>query len=93
MAAIAAKGVDKEKKRFGRMIPVNELIRYNFLEATVRLIETKYIKSKESKLKTYYEGAKDLFETYLSRAFRSADAHIWRKSVLWREENDLAMKK
>lgn len=75
------------------MIPVNELIRYNFLEATIRLIETKYIKSKESKLKTYAEGAKDLFENYLIKAYRPTDSHIWRKNVLWKEENDLAMKK
>jgi len=70
---------------------MKELIRYNFLEVHIRLAQQKYIKS--GLFKTYHEAFKSMMQTYITPQFKAYDSHLWRKSVLWKEENDLAIKR
>lgn len=86
---IASKAADMSVK--SKLVPMKELIRYNFLEVHIRLAQQKYIKS--GLFKTYHEALKSMMTTYIIPQFRSHDAHIWRKTVLWKEENDLAIKR
>ena len=86
---IASKAADMSVK--SKLVPMKELIRYNFLEVHIRLAQQKYIKS--GLFQSYHEALKSMMTTYMIPQFRGYDAHIWRQAVLWKEENDLAIKR
>jgi hypothetical protein len=65
LARVAVKANDKKKRH--DMIPPDRLIRYNFLEAFIRIIEQKFIKS--GIFTKYSEAVEALFEDYLSKSF------------------------
>ena len=60
------------------------------MEIFLRLAEQKFVKS--GLVKTYAEAAKGTLD-YLRPVFSTADSHVWRKTVLWQEGNDLALKR
>ena len=89
LGRVAVKASDKKRKH--DMIPVDRLIRYNFLEVFIRLSEQKFIKSG---LFNKFDMAIDaLFDMYLIESFEQYDSHIWRKKYLWKEECDLTIKR
>lgn len=85
---IAVKAADMKKAN--KLVPADQLIRYNFLEIQIRLADQKYIKN--GVCKTFLE-ALQLWMAQLSPNFASTDSHIWRKQELWQEDNDLALKR
>jgi len=76
---IAVKAADMTVQ--SKLVPMKELIRYNFLEVQIRLAQQKYIKS--GLFTTYHEALKSMLSTYIIPQFKSTDSHIWRKTVLW----------
>ena len=89
IAYIASKAADMSMK--SKLVPMKELIRHNFLEVHIRLAQQKYIKS--GLFKTYHEALKSMMTTYIVPQYQAYDVHIWRKKSLWKEENDLAIKR
>ena len=85
---IAVKAADMKKAN--KLVPADQLIRYNFLEIQIRLADQKHIKN--GSCKTFLE-ALQLWIAQLSPSFTSTDSHIWRKQELWQEDNDLALKR
>ena len=84
---IAVKAADMKKAN--KLVPADQLIRYNFLEIQIRLADQKYLKS--GACKTFLD-ALGLWMNQLRPSFASTDSHIWRKEELWRDEVDLALK-
>ena len=87
----AVKAADKKKKPKNILCPVDRIIRYNFLEIHIRLAEQKFIKSKLCE--NFLEAMKIYIGDYCAASFKSVDAHVWRKRVLWQEDCDLALKR
>lgn len=90
IAKSTVKGKDGNRPSH-KNIPLDKLIRYNFLEIFIRLSKDRFIKTGQA---ADYGEAVDLqFQKYLIPYFGPLDSHIWRKKVLWTEENDLAIKR
>lgn len=62
---IASKAADMQVK--SKIVPMKELIRYNFLEVHIRLAQQKYIKS--GLYKSYHEAFKSMMQTYIIPQF------------------------
>ena len=74
------------------MIPAaGQLIRYNFLEIFIRLADQKFLKS--GICNNWSDAIDKLMNDHLKGVFIQTDSNIWRKKVLWREENDLSIKR
>ena len=74
-----------------KLNPVNFLVRHNFMEVFVRMAQTKYTKTKQTK--TYGDALRKFLKEYLSKFVEEFDCHKWRKEKLWKEVNDLAFKR
>ena len=61
------------------------------MEIFVRLADQKFIKHGEST--TFFDAINCLFNKYLIPEFGPTDPNIWREEVLYKEENDLALKR
>lgn len=55
------------------------------------MADQKFIKS--GICKTFYDAIKKMLDEYILPKFQSTDSHIKRKSVIWREECDLSVKR
>lgn len=86
---IAVKAADAKKGN--KQVPVDQLIRYNFLEVQIRLADQKFLKS--GQCSTFTEAVSKMLDGYVLPIFASTDSHTWRKNHLWREECDLAVKR
>ena len=85
---VAVKKNDKKLKH--KMIPVDRLIRYNFLEIIIRLTQRKFIYNKICS--NFQEAITLLVSDFLKPYFGLLDPCIWRKNKLWNEHCDLALK-
>lgn len=65
IAYIAVKAADMKKGN--KLIPADQLIRYNFIEIFIRLADQKFIKS--GLCKTYTEAMQRMFENHLIPIF------------------------
>lgn len=90
LAKAAVKGKDL-KKTGNSNIPADRIVRYNFLEIFIRLCKTKYLDTKVCD--NYTDACNSMFREYFIPYFSQLDSHIWRKHVLWKEANDLALKR
>jgi hypothetical protein len=78
IAFISVKAADAKLKT--KLIPQDQLIRYNFLEVFVRLAAQKFVKS--GICSTYSEALDRLFDEYLRPVFVTTDSNVWRRNVL-----------
>lgn len=89
---IAARSVKWDARSGNKGIPADRIIRYNFLEALIRLAQYKFIKNAAPLCSTMLEAVTMLVENFTSVYYRRFDPAVWREEVLWAEQNDLALK-
>lgn len=91
---IARTAVKWDSRSNNKLIPGERLIRYNFLEAMIRIADHKFIRSKyvQSAAKTVLEAVQWLIEDFTNPNYGPLNANIWRQKVLWQEDCDLAVK-
>jgi|LauGreDrversion4_2_1035121.scaffolds.fasta_scaffold52384_3 hypothetical protein len=84
---VAANSLRAEYENF----PDRQLIRMKFFEAVMRLALDKYFKSKMCE--TPFEAIKIAFEKHFIPAWQHFDCHKIRVEKIWREENDIVLKR
>lgn len=89
IAYIQVKAADAKKQN--KLVPADQLVRHNFLEIMIRIADQKFIKS--GLCHSYQEALEELISKYLKPVFMQTDSGIWRTNVLYKEENDLALKR